>query len=565
MDWKLEKNSITVQYHVPVMMRDGIALSTDLLLPDQPGPFPVVLCRTPYGNQDKARLELKIWLARRGFACVFQDCRGRYDSEGEWEPFRNEANDGVDTLQWIAQQPFCNGRIGMMGGSYEGYCCWMAAIHAPIALKAIVPMVPLPDPVKNVPYQNGAFFWNMIVWGLMVHARTNQEVAMVDWPKFYLTNPLREMAKQVGFTSQTWDNWMQHSIRDEWWDQVCYQHQLDRVQIPVLHISGWYDDDGIATFTNFPAMRLHSSAEVASQQELILGAWPHKINRNQQIGQVDFGPNCLIDLNTQIADFFYKHLNVSQTTLPASRCKLFIMGENQWIGTDDWPIQGSQTRQLFLHSNGSANSAQGDGWLSFDTPGEEPSDHYIFDPEHPVPYLTDPNTLQLGEAFDQREIESRQDVLVYSTPPLEEDLVICGWLLLHLFIQSDAMGTDFTGKLVDVWPSGEAIQLNDGIQRAEFRNQLDKPEWLSPDQTYPVTIDMWATGICLKKGHRIRLEVSSSAVPKFYPHHNTSDIQSEAVTWKKASQTVYHQNGKASFLEITTIPSAWIQQKAITL
>ena len=241
------------------------------------------------------------------------------------------------------------------------------------------------------------------------------------------------------------------------------------------------------------------------------------------------------------------------------------MGDNQWIGTKDWPMEGAQTRKLYLHSHGSANSMQGDGWLSFDPPQQEESDTFLFDPANPVPYLTDPNTLQLGEAFDQTEIEQREDVLVYTTPPLEEDLVVCGRLLLHIWIQTDAPGTDFTGKLVDVWPTGEAIQINDGIQRAEFRNQLESPDWLSPDQVYPIRIDLWATGISFKKGHRIRIEVSSSAVPKFYPHHNTKENQSEAVEWKKARQRVFHQVGRESYLEIQTVPANVIQEHAIIL
>lgn len=564
-DSSQEQNSIRVMYHQMVRMRDGVHLSADILLPEKEGPFPVILIRTPYGNHDKARLEQKIWLAKHGFAVVFQDCRGRHDSEGEWEPFRFEAEDGVDTLDWISKQIFCNGNIGMMGGSYEGYCCWMAAIQSPHSLKALIPIVPLPDPVVNVPYQNGAFFWNMIVWGLMVHGRTNQEVSMVDWPQYYLTFPLKQMAEKVGFDSQAWKHWMLHTSKDEWWKKVCYQHLLHQVNIPVLHISGWYDDDGIATFLNYPVMRKHPNQLVSENQSLIIGAWPHKINKNQKIGQVDFGSTCLIDLNQQIAQFFRKHLAGDPVPDNTSRCRLFIMGDNQWIGTNDWPMEGTEQTRLYLHSHGSANSVNGDGWLSFDPPQLEMTDSFLFDPSHPVPYLTDPNTLQLGEAYDQAEIEKRDDVLVYSTLPLEKDLVVCGRILLHLWVQSDASGTDFTGKLVDVWPTGEAIQVNDGIQRAEFRNNLEKPDWLSPDQVYPITIDLWATGINFKKGHRIRIEVSSSAVPKFYPHHNTKEIQSEAVEWKKANQTVFHQKDRESFLEIQTIPHELVTNNVIEL
>lgn len=546
--------SIAAKYKVrtifgkSIPMRDGINLSTDIILPVGKGPFPTLLTRTPYGNHDPLRLALKYWMAERGFAFAFQDCRGRHDSEGQWEPFRSEREDAFDTLFWLSKQDFCNGNIGMLGGSYEGYCCWMASPNHHPALKAIAPMVPLPDPVLNVPYQNGAFFWNMIVWGLMVFGRTNQNTKNIPWADFYQVLPLGKMDSMIGMESSTWQNWMKHPTFDAWWKEVCYMHQYPLIDLPVLHIGGWYDDDGISTYLNFPGMRKHAKTEEAREaQELIIGCWPHQINKSSKVGELDFGEKSIIDLNQKLLFFFAKHLaGEIHESASKERCEIFIMGENKWHQFTDWPIPGSGQQKLFLREN------QG---LSLDSPHlEEAPDQFIYDPKNPCPYVTDPVALQLGEACDQREIEKRADVLVYSSEVLEKEIVVCGRVKVTLYFSTDVPGTDFTGKLVDVYPDGKAIQVCDGIQRAEFRNSLEQPEWLEKNQIYSLEIDLWATGLMFLVGHQIRLEISSSAVPKFFPHANTANVQAWEEHPVLAHQTIYHDKTYPSFLELTIVP-----------
>ncbi len=538
-------------------MRDGTKLSTDLYLPKGKGPFPVLLGRTPYGNHDPLRIAGKVWMAQRGMAFAFQDCRGRHDSEGEWEPFRSERRDGFDTLTWLAKQKFCSGNIGMMGGSYEGYCTWIVAPEAHPALKAIAPLVPLPDPVINVPYQNGAFFWNMLVWGLMVFGKTNQTVGNINWTRYYRYLPLRKMDEAIGMKSRAWRNWMDHPTFDAWWKEVCYMHEWAKVNIPVLHICGWYDDDGISTYKNFPGMRANGKTPQArDSQRLIVGAWPHKVNMSSKVGEIDFGPQAVINLNAIILKFFARHLaGEAHDKKPEPRCRLFLMGENQWRGFSDWPIPKAVTTKFYLHSKGNANSLLGDGMLSTDKPTstEEP-DCYTYDPKDPAPYVTDPVSLQLGEACDQQAIERRMDVLVYSTAPLKDDIIVCGRVFAELFISTDVKGTDFTAKLVDVWPNGKAIQICDGVQRAEFRNSLAKAEWLKQNEIYKVAVDVWATGIRFLKGHKIRLEISSSAVPKFTPHLNTDTDQADETEPVIAHQTVHHTGDYPSALIVDVIP-----------
>jgi putative CocE/NonD family hydrolase len=553
------------RYHVMTPMRDGVKLSSDIYIPKGKGPFPVILTRTPYGNNDPMRAERLVYFAKRGFVTVFQDCRGRFDSDGDWEPFRTEREDGYDTLDWISKQDFCNGNIGVTGRSYEGYCSWIVAPDHHPALKAIIPIVPLPDPVINVPYQNGALFWNMIVWGLMVHARTNQNTGLINWPPLYNHVPLRTLDKACGFDSQTWQNWCDHPTFDAWWKKVCYMHQWDKVDIPVMHICGWYDDDGISTYKNFPGMRKNApNQDTKDKQMLVIGCWPHKTNASSVVGEIDFGGGAVIDLNGIMFRFFAKHITgEDHYAKPEPRCRIFIMGKNKWYGFDDLPVPGAKTTKFYLHSYGNANSLFGDGILSTDAPtAKENPDNYIYDPDNPVPYVTDPVALQLGEACDQQSIERRPDVLVYTSEPFHEDIIICGRIFAELYISTDAKGTDFTGKLVDVYPNGRAIQVCDGIQRAEFRNSLEKPEWLEKGKIYKVTIDMWATGLCFLKGHSIRLEIASSAVPKFTRHLNTDTNQMDETNPIKANQVVYHDREHQSAL-IADLVSEKIIQKSL--
>ncbi len=552
---------LNCHYHVMVPMRDGVRLSTDLAIPRGEGPWPVVLTRTPYGNSDPDRAERLLWLARRGFAVAFQDCRGRYDSEGHWEPFRSEREDGMDTLEWLTRQDFCSGSIGVTGRSYEGYCTNVLAYDRHPALKAIVPIVALPDPVLNVPYQNGAFFWNLLIWSHLVHARTNQDVSKVNWVELYDRLPLRTLDRAAGFDSETYQHWMDHPVLDDWWKQVCYMDKWDRVDIPALHVCGWYDDDGISTYKNYPGLRHHAATpEARDGQRLIVGCWPHATNKSSIVGELDFGGGAVIDLNAMILRFFAQHLAGEDHGLSDDpRCRIFLMGENRWHGLSDWPVPGAQTTKYYLHSGGKANSLFGDGALSTDAPAGEPADEYTYDPRNAVPYVTDPVKLQLGEASDQNSIERRPDVLVYTTEPLAEDIVICGRVFAELFISSDAPGTDFTAKLVDVWPNGRAIQICDGIQRAEYRNSLEKPEWLEAGKVYKLTVDMWATGLRFLKGHAIRFEVSSSAVPKFARHLNTDTNQNEETQPRVARQHVYHDAEHPSCLVVDVVPESVLE------
>jgi len=533
---------------------DGIRLSTDVYLPDGKGPWPCVLIRTPYGNNDPLR---KIPLAREyassGYAVAIQDVRGRYDSEGVWEPFFNEARDGLAAQKWLAERDFCNGNIALMGRSYEGYSVWVQTFGHHPAVKAIIPIVALPDPVVNVPWQNGSVMWNMVTWALFVHGRTNQDIAQYNWESLYGFRPLNRLDEKLGFTSQAWRDWMAHHLKDDYWKPACYMHRMSELDIPALHITGWYDDDAPSTYNNYPnARRLAKSRD---QQYLLIGPWPHATNTKCTIPGVDFGPQEIIDINGFILDWLDMVIGGREENWgDRKRARIFLMGSNDWHDMDDWPPPGAKEKSLYLRSGGNANSMYGDGALADEsTDGGKPFDQYIYDPDHPTPYLQDPYTLQIGGPFDARPVERRDDVLCYTTPPLTEDLIICGRLFAELWVSSSAEDTEFCAKLCDVHPNGEARQLNDGNIRLALRESLEKTDPVPPGKIVKVKIDMWATGIRILKGHRIRLEVASSAVPKFAAHTNTLDPPGSATRAVIATNRVYHDGEHRSRMILPVI------------
>jgi putative CocE/NonD family hydrolase len=531
---------------------DGIRLSTDVYLPDTDGPFPCILIRTPYNNNDPVKkIPICREFASNGYAVAIQDVRGRYDSDGEWEPFFNEARDGLAAQKWLAAQDFCDGSIALLGRSYEGYSVWVQTFDHHPAVKAIVPIVALPDPVVNVPWQNGSVMWNMIVWAMMVHGRTNQHVEQYDWEPLYGFRPLNRVDEQVGFESKPWRDWMDHHLKDDYWKPACYMHRMDELDIPALHICGWYDDDGPSTYNNFPNARVLAKSK--DEQYLLVGPWPHATNTKSVIEGVDFGPEEIIDLNGFIMDWLDKVMGGKPENWgDRKRCQLFEMGSNVWVEHDDWPPSDFIEKSFYLNSGGKANSLDGDGKLVPEPVNSENNhDEYTYDPDNPTPYLMDAASLQIGGPFDARPVEVRDDVLCYTSEVFEKDLVICGRLWAELYVSSSAEDTEFCAKLCDVHPDGLSRQLNDGNIRLALRNTLEKQEPVRPGEIVQVKIDMWATGVRILKGHRLRLEVASAAVPKFAPHTNTLESPGSAIKTVIAQNRVYHGEGYRSKIIMT--------------
>lgn len=541
---------VKVKTHVQCEMPDGVKLSNDIYLPDAGGPFPCVFVRTPYGNNAEKKIEYCKEFAAAGYAVVIQDVRGRYDSEGDWEPFFNERDDSLATQAWIAGQDFCDGNIALYGRSYEGFCVWMGTFGHHPAVKAIIPVVALPDPVVNVPWQNGAVMWNIIEWAFLIHGRTNQEITGPNWESLYKSKPLNRLDEQAGFISKPWREWLEHETKDDYWKRICYMHRMNELDVPALHICGWYDDDGPSTYNNYPnARKLAANDAARDGQAIIVGPWPHATNTKTTVHGVDFGPEEVIDLERLIIKWLDKHVGGKPESWEGQpRARIFLMGENKWHEWDDWPHPDAKDVPFYLHSGGKANSLYGDGKLSTDPPDAEQPDEFAYDPANPAPFIYDAASLQVGGPFDQRPVERRDDVLCYTTDELREDLVICGRVMAEIYISSSAEDTDFVAKLCDIHPDGLSRQLCDGNIRVALRNTLEKIEPLPPGEIAKLSVDLWATGIRILKGHKLRLEVSSSACPQIDTHTNTLAPRGSATEIVIAHNKVFHDSEHQSRL-----------------
>lgn len=552
---------VRIEFEVRIPMRDGVTLAADIYRPAGDGRYPVILTRTPYGRTGDAQVRAGRYFAARGFVYVAQDVRGRGDSDGEWRPYRNEGRDGYDTIEWCAAQAWSTGRVGTIGQSYTGYNQWLAAVEQPPHLAAMVVLATMTDPMGDVWISGpgGLPSPTMISWYHLTAGRAMQNLRAVDWERLNWHLPLLTMDSAAGRPNPRWRDIITHARLDQWWDPTRYQNRLERVQVPVLHISGWYDDAQRATPMNFSGMRARGAPGARDRQRMVIGPWPHAINSASRLGEVDFGPEALIDLQGLEREWFERWLRPgagSPAADTAPPVRLFLMGANRWMDAADWPVPGTRPTRYYLRSGGRANSLHGDGRLALEPPGAEPPDRYRYDPAHPTPFLTEPSFAQLGAAEDYRPVERRDDVLVYTSEPFREATAICGPLRATLFAASTARDTDFMVKVLDVWPGGYAQRLNDGMVRARFRHGMERPELIEPGRVYRYEIDAWNTCQLFRPGHRVRVEVASSAFPKFDRNPNTGGPLGLESALIVAEQTIYHDAERASYVELPVVP-AW--------
>jgi len=577
---------IIFERNVEIPMRDGCVLRGDLFRPDPPEKLPVIINRTPYNKAMPMVFALtmdSLRAASAGYNVLIQDCRGRFASDGIWDCFTVEANDGYDTVEWAARQPWSNGNVGMYGASYMGATQWLAATTAPPHLKCISPLITASDYHDGWTYQGGAFslFFN-VSWtmGALAPARLLREreqkaaddallkelgatVGSIDRMRDTMTHlPLRDFPMFRKGAPYFFD-WLAHPSYDDYWKSVCIEENHPKINVPALNIGGWYDIFQGGTIRNYLGMRERGASDAARRnQRLVLGPWHHAVPLANLVGSVDFGmasSPISIDLDGMQLRWFDHWLKGARNGFDAEApVRVFTMGINQWREEKEWPLPGTDFRRFYLHSRGRANSALDDGALSTEHPGDEPSDVYLYNPLDPVPTIGGalccyPGALQ-GGAWDQREAEARADVLIYSTEPLEEDLEVTGPVKMVLYASSSAPDTDFTAKLVDVDPCGFARNLTEGIIRARYRESFAHEKMLKPGEVTEFTIDMWSTSNLFQKGHRIRLEISSSNFPRFDRNPNTGHPQFADAETRPAIQTVMHNRGFASHLVLPVIP-----------
>lgn len=549
-------DGVRMELDTRVKMRDGVELSADVYRPDKAGKYPVILVRTPYDNGTAPNLQAGKRWAKRGFVYVVQDVRGRGDSDGIFYPLLTEGKDGYDTIAWLAAQPWSNGKIGMMGGSYLGWVQMYAAIENPPALTAMIPAVTPTDPDKSWPMQYGAISPATISWLANISGHTSQDLSELDLWGAYALRPIRAQDRYLGRSIKAWQDWLDHPASDAYWDQFAFQRRILDSKVPMLHVSGWYDDVLLGTLQNFANLTSPTrDATLRSGQQLIIGPWGHRINASTRMGDVEFGQSAVIDLEAIQARWFERWLRGVDNGVEREKpVRIFVMGENKWREENEWPLARTRWTKFYLHSRGKANSRYGDGTLDTIPPGAEPADHFQYDPANPIPLITDAHFSQVGGPDDYQSVERRDDMLVFTTSPLTSPTEVCGPLSATIHASTSAKDTDWFTKILVVYPNGVARRLNDGAIRARYAKNPRQAAFIPPGTIESFSIDNWGTCILLNPGERIRLEVASSSFPKFDPNLNTGGSAADETRGVIANQSVYHDRAHASYVLLPLIP-----------
>lgn len=568
--------TILIDKNVMVPMRDGVRLATDVYRLDGAVPAPVLLSRTPYDKERAIAGSTTFDILRAvqaGYAVVIQDVRGRYASEGAFAPMFQETGDGVDTIAWSAGQPWSRGVVGAFGGSYVGCTQWLPAREHPPALQVMAPAVTFSDMHEGNTYQGGAKVLHDLRWvvaniipgeiqrRVMRGEKAPEGAASLDVNAVLGGMPLADHPL-IHELAPFYCDWLAHSSPDAYWRPGSPSTGYEQITTPALNISGWYDIFLWSTFQNYMGMRQWGGNERARRnQRVIIGPWTHG-NFSGSFPEREFGAAAsseAIDLTGIHLRWFDRWLKEADNGVDQEPpVMLFVMGIDEWRTETDWPLPDTQYRPYYLHSAGQANTLHGDGTLSAEPPGDEPPDVYLYNPLRPVPTVGGqvilPGANSMGPR-DQRAVETRDDVLVYSTPVLERSVEVIGPIELRLFVASSARDTDFTGKLVDVFPDGQAVILTEGILRARYRTSFTEPELLEPDAVYELHLNLWATANVFLPGHRIRLEVSSSNFPRFNRNSNTGgEIASEtAGQYRPAINRIFHDAAHPSRLMLPII------------
>lgn len=550
-----ESYQVIVQTGVRVKMRDGVSLVADIYRPKADGKFPVLMTRTPYNRKDAATGN---YLASHGYVVILQDTRGRFDSEGEFYPFRHEANDGYDTIEWAAALPYSDGRVGTFGGSYVGATQMLAASSNPPHLVGIFPYVTAAEYYEGWTYEGGALMqWFASSWtsGLAVDTvqrKTSSRIRSQEWVKtlpvegYKLTAP--PTAAEV---APYFRDWVEHESNDEYWRAIKISDHYGKMNIKALHSGGWHDIFSGGSIRNFIDMQKQApTAEARAGQRLLMGPWAHAATSAEgKIGDVTFGKQAVLDMNATIVKWYdYVMKGKKNEFATDAPVKIFVMGDNVWRDEKEFPLARTKYTKYFLHANRGLSTA---------APKTEAPDSFVYDPADPVPTIGGRlccGGLPPGPA-DQRANESRSDVLVFSTPPLQQDVEVTGFITAELYAATDAPDTDFTAMIVDVDPSGYARYLGDGIIRARYRNSTAKPEPIEPNKATKYTIDLWATSNVFKAGHQIRVYISSSNFPRFNRNLNTGEKTFGGTRMQKAKQTIYHDAEHPSSIILPIIPS----------
>lgn len=539
-------------------MRDGVLLSADIYRPPVGEAFPVLLLRTIYDNQMPRYVEWARRFVQAGFAVVMQDCRGRFDSDGAWEPYINETDDGYDTHEWIGHQPWCNGKIGTFGISYPGFTQTLPATKRSKYLTALAPIASQQDNYGHI-YVDGVLHLHIAMFFINVVGRSMQREArgLLDQDELYNRLPLSTALDDIA-DIPFYRDVIKHYTFDDFWKRYSLRNRYGEVAAPALFITGWYDSLLHETLKVFNGWRHKGgSTEARTNTRILIGPWGHQnLGSAEKFGEIEFGADAARDIVAEQIRWYDRRLKGVDNGIDREPpISLFVMGENRWRFENEWPLARTQFTNYYLHSHGQAATSNGDGWLDIEKPSEEPPDRFIYDPANPVPsWGAQYQNLDRTGPRDRSEIAKRRDVLVYNSRPLATDVEVTGPVTATIYAASSAPDTDFTATLVDVHPDGKAINLCEGIRRARFRESIEMPTSIEPLKIYEYKIDLWDTSNLFKAGHRIRIEISSSNFPRFDRNLNTGAQPGTDTEMAVAHQAIFHNGPNPSHVTLPVIP-----------
>ncbi len=568
---------VTLERNVATPMRDGTVLRADVYRPKADGPFPIILMRLPYDKTGAITGDYAhpSWYARQGYVVVVQDCRGRWASEGEWNPFFNEGRDGYDTIEWAASLPGTVPKVGMYGASYVGLTQIRAAVEAPPHLTCVCPAVTASNYFEGWTYEGGALHlaftenWSMFLAtdtarraGKPEIERMLNKASGTDSWGWYQYLPLKDFQphREGGMAPYFFD-WVEHSTFDDYWKETAPELRYGNVQAQGLHIAGWYDIFLDGSLKNFAGFGSQGQGAARGGQRLMVGPWYH-YPWTPQVGEINFGPSAVGSRVDQTQVRYYNWLLRGEDDGISAEppVTLFVMGENVWRSENEWPLKRAVNTPYYFHSDGYANSMYGDGTLSTTPPTEESHDVYVYEPRGPTPARGGHSCciewIVPQGPFDQRPVEMWREVLCYTSEELTAPLEVTGPVKVKLWAATSAVDTDWVAKLVDVFPDGRAINLTEGIIRARFREGLETPKLLERDQIAEYEINLRATSNVFLPGHRIRVDVASAAFPHWDRNPNTGQKLGEATISdvESAMQTVFHDGGRPSHIILPVVP-----------
>lgn len=555
---------VTIERDVGVGMRDGVILRADVYRPERGGPFPVLVFRTPYGKHHAAEsYRIQHEAVRRGYAVVMQDVRGRYASQGFFNPYYNEGRDGYDTIEWAARQPWSNGVVGTFGLSYPGAVQWLAALEQPPHLKAMVPAMTYSSP-RNFFYMNGVFDLSWLPWihsNVAPDARkrlgiTGNDTPLPSWESVasqYLGwLPLRELPflrREAPFYFE----WLAHPPEDPWWDWAELRGRYSKVTPAVLNLSGWHDEaygtEGAAT--NFNGLVAARSGQPSPRTHLVIGPWIHGVANvgEREVGDFDFGPAAAVDYDALVLDFMDHYLRgVPNGFATAPPVRHFVMGANTWRDEDQWPPAGAHPLELRFSVDSTGRRI-----LSAEPPEGAPSSSFIADPRNPV---TDPHE-EFGP-HDYASLAGRDDLLVFDTEPFAQDLDVAGNIVAEIAVSCDCRDFDLWVKLLEVYPDGRAINLmspGNDVLRASYRDANRGRQLLEPGRIYHLRLPNLSTSNVFARGHRLRAQISASFAPHLSRNLQTGESEMDSARSRVARITIHHSAEAASTLTLPVMPA----------